>query len=43
MMERFRALSGSSKALIVGAIVAVGLCVVLLVVVLATGGFTNPF
>jgi hypothetical protein len=43
MLDRFRGLSTFSKVLVGGACGLGCLLVVAVVVVLATGGFTNPF
>lgn len=41
MLDKFRNLKGSTKALVIGAGVALLLCIGLIVAVIATGGFNG--
>ena len=43
MIEKFKGLNTVSKALVISAAVCLVFVIGLLITVLATGGFTNPF
>lgn len=42
MLEKFKSLKGSTKALVIGCAVMGVIAIGLLITVIATGGFSNP-